>query len=107
MKHLPTSLHPPGKPPRKPWSLERQVYSYRNFRDSERIDRIWNPAPGRRTGALGDGVHVWVPLIPYTLHRLQAREGACGGWGAELKPWASGNKVEGWDIEWMEVVRDK
>ena len=47
-----------------------------------------------------------VPLIPYTLHRLQAREGACGGWDAELRPWADGTKVEGWDIEWMEVVRD-
>ena len=64
MKHLPASLHPTGKPPRKPWSVERQVHSYRNFRDAERIDLIWDPAPGRRTGALGDGVDVWVPLIP-------------------------------------------
>ena len=64
MKHLPISLHPTGKPPRKPWSVERQVHSYRNFRDAERIDLIWVPAPGRRIGALGDGVDVWVPLIP-------------------------------------------
>ena len=40
------------------------MHSYRNFRDPERIDLIWDPAPGRRTGALGDGVDVWVPLIP-------------------------------------------
>ena len=67
---------------------------------------MWDLAPGRRAGALGDSVDVRVPLIPYTLHRQKAREGTCGGWGAELKPWADGNKVEGWDIEWMEVVRD-
>ena len=64
MRHFPASLHPTGKPPRKPWSLEKQVHSYRDFWDDERIDRIWDPAPGRRTGALGDGVDVWVPLIP-------------------------------------------
>ena len=40
------------------------MHSYRNFWDHERIDLIWDPAPGRRTGVLGDGVDVWVPLIP-------------------------------------------
>ena len=88
LKHLSTSLHPPGKPPRKPWSAEGQVHSYRNFRDAERLDLMWDLAPGRRAGALGDSVDVRVPLIPYTLHRQKAREGTCGGWGAELKPWA-------------------
>ena len=61
------------------------MHSYRNFRDAERIDLIWDPASGRRTGALGDGVGVWVPLIPSTLYRQKAREGTCGGRGAELK----------------------
>ena len=64
MKHLPISLHPTGKLPRKPWSVEGQVHSYRNFRDAERIDLIWDPAPGRRTDALGDGVDVGASLIP-------------------------------------------
>ena len=85
MKHLPTSLHPTGKPPRKPWSVERQVHSYRNFRDAERIDLIWDPAPGRQAGALGDGIDVGVPVTPQILYRQKAREGTCGGRGAELK----------------------
>ena len=29
-----------------------------------RIDLIWDPAPSRRAGGLGDGIDVGVPLIP-------------------------------------------
>ena len=61
LAHIPL---PNRQAPREPWSVEIQVHSFRNFRDAERIDLIWDPAPGRRTGALGDGVDVCVPLIP-------------------------------------------
>ena len=80
------------------------MHSYRNFRDAERLDLMWDLAPGRRAGALGDSVDVRVPLIPYTLHRQKAREGTCGGWGAELKTlgysrverrWRLGHRVDG------------
>ena len=64
------------------------MHSHRNFRDAERIDLIWDPAPGRRAGALGDGIDVGVPVTPQILYRQKVREGTCGGWGAELKPWA-------------------
>ena len=55
--------------------MERQVYSYKNFRDPGRIGRIWDPAPSRRAGALGDGIDVGVPPIPQILYRQEAREG--------------------------------
>ena len=29
-----------------------------------RIDLVWDPAPSRRAGALGDGIDVGVPVIP-------------------------------------------
>ena len=50
------------------------MYSYRNFRDPRRIDLIWDPAPSRRAGALGDGIDVGVPSIPQILYRQEARE---------------------------------
>ena len=72
------------------------MHSYRNLRDPERTDLIWDPAPGRRTGAQGDGVYVWVPLIPWTLYRQKAREGTCGGRGAELEHRA----ILVWKLRW-------
>ena len=74
--------------------VSRGTVSTQGFADTvdivppEAREGTWDPAPGRRAGALGDSVDVRVPLIPYTLHRQKAREGTCGGWGAELKPWA-------------------
>ena len=29
-----------------------------------RVDLIWDPAPSRRAGALGDGIDLGVPVIP-------------------------------------------
>ena len=72
------------------------MHSYRNFRDAERLDLMWDLAPGRRAGALGDSVDVRVPLIPYTLHRQKTREVTCGGWGAELKHRA----ILVWKLRW-------
>jgi hypothetical protein len=71
--------------------VSRGTVSTQGFADTvdivppEAREGTWDPAPGRRAGALGDSVDVRVPLIPYTLHRQKAREGTCGGWGAELK----------------------
>ena len=40
------------------------------------------------SSALGDGIDVGVPVTPQILYRQKAREGTCGGRGAELKYWA-------------------
>ena len=64
MKHLPTSLYPTGKPLRSPGQRRDRFIAAETFERPGRIDHIWDPAPSRRAGALGDGVDKWVPLTP-------------------------------------------
>ena len=64
MKHLPTSLYPTGKPFRSPGQWRGRCIATETFEDPGRIDLIWDPAPSRRRGALGDGIDAGVPLIP-------------------------------------------
>ena len=54
MKHLPTSLYPTGKPLRSPGQWRDMCIATVTFEDSGRIDLMWDPAPSRRAGALGD-----------------------------------------------------
>ena len=64
MKHLLTSLYLTGKPLRSPDQWRDRCIATETFEDPGRIDFIWDPAPSRRGGALGDGIDAGVPLIP-------------------------------------------
>ena len=64
MKYLPTSLYLTCKPFRSPGQWGDRCIATEIFEGPGRIDLIWDPAPSRRAGALGDGIDVGVPLIP-------------------------------------------
>ena len=63
MNHLPTSLYLTGRPLRSPGQWGDRCIATETFEDPGRIDLIWEPAPSRRGGALGDGSDAGVPLI--------------------------------------------
>ena len=64
MKHLLTSLYLTGKPLRSSGEWRDRCIATETFEDPGRIDLIWDPAPSRRGGVLGDGTDAGVPLIP-------------------------------------------
>ena len=85
MRHLPTSRYPTGKPFRSPGQWGDRCIATVTFGDSGRIDLMWAPAPSRRAGALGGRHRRTGPADTVYIAPPEAREGTCGGWGAELK----------------------
>ena len=64
MKQLLTSLYLTGKPLRSSGEWRDRYIATETFEDPGRIDPIWDPAPSRQGGVLGDDTDAGVPLIP-------------------------------------------
>ena len=85
MKYLPASLYLTGKPLRNPGQWGDGCIVTETFEDLGRIDHIMGSGSQQACRCPGGGIDAGVPLIPQILYRQEAREGTCGGRGAELK----------------------